>query len=157
MMQRLAPTTDFQGDQIAVAIAILYQGDRLLMQLRDNIPTIVYPGTWALFGGHVEPGEHPDRAVARELLEEINYTLPQIDRFGIYVDEKVVRYVYQAPLLVNLTDLSLNEGWDMGLLTAADIRRGHQFSAQAGEERPIGSSHQTILLDFLRETGRSEP
>jgi 8-oxo-dGTP diphosphatase len=151
MMQRLPPTTDFSGHQTAVAVAILYQGDRLLMQLRDNIPTIIYPGYWALFGGHVEPGEHPDQAVAREILEEINYTLPQIQLFGIYADEKIVRYVYQAPLLVDLKDLTLNEGWDMGLLTAADIRRGHQFSAQAGETRPIGIPPQTILLDFLQD------
>jgi 8-oxo-dGTP diphosphatase len=156
-MQRLPPETDFVGPQTAVAVAILHQGDHLLLQLRDNIPTIVYPGTWALFGGHVEPGEHPNQAVARELLEEINYTLPQVQRFGIYVDEKVVRYVYQAPLLVDIKDLTLNEGWDIGLLTAADIRRGSQFSAQAQAAKPIGIPHQTILLDFLQGRAIAHP
>lgn len=59
-----------------VAIAILYRDNKFLMQLRDNIPTIVYPGYWAFFGGHIEPGETPEVAVRREVLEEINYTLP---------------------------------------------------------------------------------
>ncbi|NMG61182.1 NUDIX hydrolase, partial [Geitlerinema sp. P-1104] len=38
-----------------VAIAILHQNGRYLMQLRDDIPTIVYPGQWTFFGGTVEP------------------------------------------------------------------------------------------------------
>ena len=53
-----------------VAIAILYQGDRFLLQLRDDIPTIAWPGHWAFFGGHLEPGESADVAVQRELMEE---------------------------------------------------------------------------------------
>ena len=45
------------NQQIHVAIAILYQDNKFLMQLRDNIPTIAYPGYWGLFGGHLEAGE----------------------------------------------------------------------------------------------------
>ena len=56
---------------VEVAIAILYQEDKFLMQLRDNIPGIFYPGYWGLFGGHLEPGETPDIAVKREVIEEI--------------------------------------------------------------------------------------
>ena len=43
-----------------VAIAILYRENKFLMQLRDNIPTIPYPGYWAFFGGHIESGETPE-------------------------------------------------------------------------------------------------
>ncbi|AFY33092.1 NUDIX hydrolase [Calothrix sp. PCC 7507] len=136
--------------QVHVAIAILYQGDKFLMQLRDNIPTIPYPGSWALFGGHIEPDETPEIAVKREILEEIGYTLPHFSEFGCYPDEKAIRHVFHAPLLVELNQLVLNEGWDMGLLTHEDIRQGHCYSQNADEVRPLGGVHQRIMLDFMK-------
>jgi 8-oxo-dGTP diphosphatase len=135
---------------VHVAIAILYQNNKFLMQLRDNIPGILYPGYWALFGGHIEPGETPDIAVQREILEEIAYILPPFVEFGCYPDERVVRHVFHAPLLVELNQLVLNEGWDMGLLTPEDIRQGNCYSQNAGEVRPLGYMHQRIILDFLK-------
>ncbi len=136
----------------AVAIAILYQGDRFLMQLRDNIPGIFYPGHWALFGGHLEPGESPDVAMRRELLEEIGYAPPILTPFGLYEDTQVVRHVYASELDVDRSQLVLNEGWDMGWLTATDIRQGHCYSQQANQVRPLGQPHQRILLDFMEQT-----
>ncbi|MEY4355584.1 MAG: hypothetical protein RLZZ89_652, partial [Cyanobacteriota bacterium] len=50
-----------------VALAMLKREGRWLLQLRDDIDGIVYPGTWALFGGHIERGESPAQAVQREL------------------------------------------------------------------------------------------
>ena len=134
---------------IHVAIAILYQKNKFLMQLRDNIPGILYPGYWGLFGGHIEPDETPDIAVKREILEEIGYNLPSFVEFGCYFDERVVRHVFHAPLLVELNQLVLNEGWDMGLLTLKDINQGNCYSENAGEVRPLGNVHQRIILDFI--------
>ena len=139
------------NQQIHVAIAILYQDNKFLMQLRDNIPTIAYPGYWGLFGGHLEAGESPEVAVEREILEEIGYILPQISFFGCYADEIVVRHVFHAPLLVELNQLVLTEGWDMGLLTPTDIRQGSYYSPNAGEVRPVGPMHQQTILDFMEK------
>ncbi|MCM0592963.1 MAG: NUDIX hydrolase [Gloeotrichia echinulata IR180] len=139
------------NQEVHVAIAILYQNDQFLMQLRDNIPTIPSPGCWALFGGHLEQGETPEMAVQREILEEIGYILPHFSFFGCYADEKAVRHVFHAPLLVELNQLVLTEGWDMGLLTAQDIRQGSCYSQNAGEVRPFGLMHQRIMLDFIEK------
>ncbi len=141
-----------KNQQVHVAIAILYQENKFLMQLRDNIPTIAAAGCWGLFGGHIEPGETPDVAVKREVLEEICYTLPPFFEFGCYADDAVVRHVFHAPLLVELNQLVLNEGWDMGLLTPEDIRQGNCYSANAGEVRPLGAMHQRIMLDFIEKS-----
>jgi 8-oxo-dGTP pyrophosphatase MutT (NUDIX family) len=137
---------------VHVAIAILYQKDKFLMQLRDNIPNILYPGYWGLFGGHIELGETPDVAVKREILEEISYNLPAtVSEFGCYDDDSIVRHVFQAPLLVELNQLVLNEGWDMGLVTPDEIQQGQCYSKIAGEVRPLGPVHQRILLDFIKK------
>ena len=139
-----------------VAIAILHQPGHFLMQLRDDIPTIIYPGHWAFFGGHIEPGETPDQGIKRELLEEINYVPPLLRVYRSYTDAKntdhpVIRHVYQAPLTVELSALRLNEGADMALLSYADIRKGEAYSTQAQKNCPIGSPHQAILLNFIQD------
>ncbi|CEJ47135.1 Mutator protein [Umezakia ovalisporum] len=134
---------------VHVAIAILYQEDKFLMQLRDNIPDILYPGYWGLFGGHLEVDETPDIAVKREIIEEIGYKLPEFFKFGCYQDEAAVRHVFHAPLLAELSQLNLNEGWDMKLLTPEDIRTGKCYSSIADEIRPLGPIHQRIMLDFI--------
>ena len=56
-----------------VAIAMIECDGRWLLQLRDDIEGILYPGQWALFGGHLDPGETPEVALRRELEEEINW------------------------------------------------------------------------------------
>jgi 8-oxo-dGTP pyrophosphatase MutT (NUDIX family) len=138
------------GQLINVAVAILYRENKFLMQLRDNIPNIIAPGCWALFGGHIEPGETPEIAVQREVMEEIGYKLTAFSPFGIYSDQKAVRYVFQAPLLVPLNQLVLSEGWDLDLLTAEDIQQGEYYSQKAGEVRPLATLPQKIMLNFIK-------
>ncbi len=137
------------GERVEVAIAILYREGKFLMQLRDDIPGIFYPGHWALFGGHIEPGEDSHVAVQRELLEEIGYTPSRLTWFKDYGDEKVLRHVYWGELEVGLDQLVLGEGADMALLNPEQIRQGSHYSLQVQQERPLGRPHQKILLDFL--------
>jgi 8-oxo-dGTP pyrophosphatase MutT (NUDIX family) len=139
-----------ESKPLEVAIAILHTSDRFLMQLRDNNPNIIYPGCWAFFGGHLDPGETPEEAVKRELLEEISYAPPVVSEFGCYPDSRVIRHVFHAPLTVELNQLVLNEGWDMDLFTPDEIRAGERYSEKAAQVRPLGPPHQQILLDFLK-------
>jgi 8-oxo-dGTP diphosphatase len=138
---------------VEVALAILPCNGKFLMQLRDNIPTILYPGLWGLFGGHMEAGETPEIAVEREVLEEIGYQITNPQKFGCYNDDRVIRHVFYAPLIVSLDRLVLTEGWDLGLITLAQIETGFAYSAIAGEERPLGGIHQQIMLDFVEWWG----
>lgn len=119
---------------IHVALAILYREGKFLMQLRDDIPGIVYPGVWGLFGGHVEPGETPEMAVKRELIEEIGYEISEVSAFGWYSETNVIRHVFYAPLTVDLDQLVLNEGWDMGLITPEQIRYSQAYSQKKKRE-----------------------
>jgi 8-oxo-dGTP diphosphatase len=149
----------FSGDRLKVkplevAIAIIEQDGKFLMQLRDDIPGIIHPGVWGLFGGHLKPGEKPEIGLQRELMEEINYAADTLKQFDCYASSGVIRYTFYTPLLVAMNELELKEGWDFGLVTPEDIRRGCSYSDQAREERLIADIHQKILLDFIASRTR---
>ena len=61
--------------EFAVAILLDTSG-RLLMQLRDNNPSILYPGKIGLFGGHREADESFLECVVREVREELSFYIP---------------------------------------------------------------------------------
>lgn len=134
---------------ISVAMAILYQNQHFLMQLRDDKPgQIIYSGKWGLFGGHLESAELPKAGVIREIQEEINYDLKEPDFFRCYEDSKVNRYIFYAPLKIDIKSLELNEGQDLALVPLSDIRLGYHYSDKIAEKRYLGAIHQQILLDF---------
>lgn len=65
----------------AVAAIITVEDGRYLMQLRDDIPRIFYPGHWGCFGGAVGPGEEGLPALHRELAEELEMQTSAADEF----------------------------------------------------------------------------
>lgn len=141
--------------KVEVAIAIIHQDGKFLMQLRDDVPNILFPGHWGFFGGHLEPGEDADTGMQRELQEEIGYVPPEITLFESHEDERVIRNFYQAPLTVAVKQLELNEGQDIGLCSVEDVYRGYKYSDKLGEDRPLGKPHQQALLTFIaRQTAQ---
>lgn len=151
---------------ISVAVAIIHQEGKYLMQLRDDIPNIAYPGVWGFFGGHIEPGEEPEAALKRELIEEINYRVEQLTIFRCDYPKglaphratrtskadrpgKYIRHLYSCPLTVPVEELELKEGWDLKLLTPAEIRQGFAYSPKAIANKPLGEIHRKIMLDFI--------
>jgi 8-oxo-dGTP diphosphatase len=58
--------------EFACAVLVDTQG-RFLLQQRDNIPGILFPGRIGLFGGHREDGESYLRCIVREVQEELTY------------------------------------------------------------------------------------
>lgn len=59
----------------AVAAIIRTPQDKFLLQLRDAIPNIWYPGSWGCFGGALDEGEQPLEALRRELHEELEMNI----------------------------------------------------------------------------------
>src|SRR5690349_3315658 len=58
---------------------------RYLMQLRDQVRGIFYPGHWGIFGGAMEGGETSEEALRRELKEELNLEPQSVSYFTEFV------------------------------------------------------------------------
>jgi 8-oxo-dGTP diphosphatase len=137
---------------LEVALAILQQADQFLLQLRDDIPGIRYPGCWGLFGGHLEIGETPAEGLKRELLEEINYPVKVLHPLWRHQDEQCCRHVFWNTLEVSVTALTLLEGQDLQLVSAAEIRVGVIQSQRLGIARPLAKPVVDIFDRFLAES-----
>jgi len=77
-------------------------------------------------------------------------TPPMLLEFGCYADSQVIRHVYHAPLTVELNQLVLAEGWDMGLLTPDQIWQGSSYSTRASGATS-GTSSPANFAGFIRQ------
>jgi 8-oxo-dGTP pyrophosphatase MutT (NUDIX family) len=112
----------------AVAL-IVDDGGRYLMQLRDQRAGIFYPGHWGLFGGAIEEGETAERALVRELSEELGIVARSAQYFTEFtfdfgfvgLGRPARRYFEVAIEAAQLRDAVLGEGSDMRIFSAREI------------------------------------
>jgi 8-oxo-dGTP diphosphatase len=64
------------------ACAVILRDGRFLLGHRSAARSY-YPDAWDLFGGHVENGEDPERALARELFEELGILVLEPEKFAL--------------------------------------------------------------------------
>ncbi len=138
---------------VEVALAMLQREGRWLMQLRDEIPTIVAPGCWGLFGGHLDPGETPEQALRRELVEEIRWQPPVLDLVMVHAIHRRTAHVFMAELSVPLEQLQLLEGQDMALVSSQELLAGSIWSTRLGSHRPLADGLLEVMQHVL--TGRT--
>jgi mutator protein MutT len=84
------------GSPVLVVAGLLRRGDRLLLCHRHP-DRDSYPDVWDLPGGHVEEGETPAAALARELNEELGISaeIPDVGPFTVVgVDDTLEMAVY---------------------------------------------------------------
>jgi len=100
--------------EIAHVLLFDRQG-RLLIYLRDNKPEIPFPDHWDFFGGHIEEGETPEQALAREVGEELGVRLESWRFFRRY--ECIsgdaypnIKHIFYAQIERLASDLTLFEG-----------------------------------------------
>lgn len=113
----------------AVAAIIVLDDGRYLMQARDDIQGIFYPGYWGLFGGAIEKGERAEEALVRELDEEIAYDAKAyryftkvVFDFGFAGIGLLDRFFFEVRMpAAALPGLELGEGRAIDTFTADDI------------------------------------
>ena len=114
----------------AAAAALLVTPDgRYLLQHRDDLPGIFFPGWWGLFGGAIDPGETPDQALLRELDEELGLTPGAIRPFCVLGLDfsfsphgQADRHIFEVPIEIrDVENMNLGEGQGMELVSARDV------------------------------------
>lgn len=113
----------------AVAALMVTPDGRYLMQHRDDLPGIFFPGFWGCFGGAVEPGESPLDALRRELAEELAYTPRGAEHFAtLGLDFSFAghgllpRHFFAVPVEPEeLSTMRQAEGQGMALMPGADV------------------------------------
>ena len=113
------------------AKAIIHKDGEYLLQLRSNIPSIVYPNCWSFFGGEIEEGETPWQALQRELEEELEW-IPEHGSFlydCVNPDVPCRDHFFAVNFNGNRQHLVLHEGQALGWFTFAELKhldRGFQ-------------------------------
>ena len=110
----------------AVAALIVLDDGRYLMQGRDDIPGIFYPGYWGLFGGAIEPGETAEDALIREVHEELAFDVREMRYFTKVVFDfefagigMLDRFFFEVDMTAaELPGLKLGEGAALDVFTA---------------------------------------
>jgi len=115
-------------ESAAVAI-IVVDCERVLMQHRDCIAGIVYPGFWGCFGGAMDRDEEPIEALRRELFEELKLNIHDADYFTAvdydfeFCGKGRTKRLYYVVHITKemLATLELGEGDEMRTFTFAEI------------------------------------
>lgn len=115
--------------------AILHTADDLyLMQLRDDRPEVSMANHWGLFGGIVEEGERPERALLRELKEELAFVPLQAPAWFTEIscsldflsDGTHHKIFYAAEIsAIEIPAMRLGEGQEMRLFRPDELLSRH--------------------------------
>lgn len=127
------------------AVIITNLRGEVLLQLRDDDPSLVFPNMWSLPGGVVEPNESPADAARREVLEELALNLSPVF-WKVYVREssrrsfRVEQHIFTAVTDREVADMILGEGQKLKYFNPAELS-----SLQFGFE------FDEVLNDFFEE------
>lgn len=117
-------------DEATAALMVTSDG-RYLLQHRDDLPHIFFPGYWGTFGGAVDDNEDAETAMRRELMEELSFEPAEIAHFaslgldfGFAGQGITQRHFYEICIEEKqIETMVLGEGQGLQLYLGCDIMR----------------------------------
>jgi 8-oxo-dGTP pyrophosphatase MutT (NUDIX family) len=136
---------------MSAGVILVDRDGRVLMQLRDDNPQIMFPGHWGITGGAALEGETPEQTARREVREETGIVLTRFQPFRAYYftengagkKAKTARgdyevYLFHAPCELPAEDLTCGEGRGLRFFAAGDLA-----------DLDIAYNHREVLDDFF--------
>ncbi len=105
-------------------VGILIKNKKILLQLRDNKSDIIFPNSWGFFGGEVNTNEDHNKAIKRELYEELNIKKFKTLKFinsHFNSKYKCIFFIYTLKIDGNV---NLKEGYDCDYFFLNKILKG---------------------------------
>ena len=122
-------------------VIILFNSDnKILLVLRDNKDSIPFPNTWNLLGGFLENSESPEECIRREIREEIDLELGNINFFQQYTVYDREHYIFWKHIDLDLKQIQLNEGQRLAYFSKDELDK-HELAFQCND----------ILNDFFSQ------
>ncbi|MCH2098890.1 MAG: NUDIX hydrolase [Pseudomonadales bacterium] len=130
---------------LRTARCVLVDGDRHLLVVHAGKGRRRNP-VWGLPGGHIDPGEAPDRAARRELEEELYLDVGDMQFIDDYAYKGHWHRVYTAPWQLPISNFDDTELLEIGWFTLGEV--------QGLADR--GALHAGYEIDVVRLLARSE-
>lgn len=122
----------------SVAVIIENRQGEILLLLRDDKSGIQYPDQWVILGGKVEKNEAPKEGMRREMKEEIEIELKDIELFKVFEWPEKTEYVYHVFLDMDIEKTNLHEG-----------QKIQYFLKEETEKMDLAFHDNEIMRDFF--------
>lgn len=120
-------------------LIIQNQKEDILLMLRDNKETIPFPNYWSFIGGSVEKNEAVEKALIREVQEELDYNLENYKFFKKHIWNDIEFNIFYIHGDYQLSDFKLGEGQEIKFFTREEI-----------STLKIVPIHKEMLCDYLK-------
>ena len=114
--------------------------NEILLHLRDNKPTILYPNRWVLPGGYIEEGETPEQCIIREMIEELGVELTEVSLFLAAQRSYGFEYTFWVRANFRIEAVKLTEGQAIKWFTRDEIAH-----------MELGYEDNAILEEFFKQ------
>ena len=125
------------------ACIILVTVNNLVLLQKKGLAYKHWPGSWCLFGGGLKKDETPEAAIRREIKEELDYELKDLQLFKFYTSQEQYRqvkaHVFVATFTGSLATLSLREGVGFAF-----------FSEEETRHLPMIDHNLIVLQEYFR-------
>jgi len=110
-------------NQIVVVAGIISNRDQFLIVQRSLDPSDLQPGLWEFPGGKVKYGESPEKALIREINEELAIPIHTLDIYdvtsGMFDDIHAIMILYHCK--TDTRDIDLRVGSDYSWISPAQL------------------------------------